>query len=117
MVTKLGKICRKLRIDRGEILYDMAIKLGVSSSFLSKVETGKKKPPIEWEEKIINEYGLIGQEYDLFKEAFFEAINYDSINISDMKPSDKELMLLFARRFDSLDKQAIKKYLESNGEE
>ena len=33
MITKFGKFCRKLRIDNGELLYDMADKLGVSSVF------------------------------------------------------------------------------------
>ena len=42
MANNFGKFCRKLRIDRGEILADMAKKLGVSSAFLSKVETGGK---------------------------------------------------------------------------
>ena len=38
MLTSLGKFLRKLRIDRGEILKDMADKLGVTVSFLSAVE-------------------------------------------------------------------------------
>ena len=58
MVNNFGKFCRKLRIDRSELLYDMAKKLGVSSAFLSKVENGKKKPPKEWRELIIDLYDL-----------------------------------------------------------
>lgn len=42
MITELGIFCRKLRIEYGERLSDMAQKLGVSSAFLSKVENGKK---------------------------------------------------------------------------
>jgi transcriptional regulator with XRE-family HTH domain len=45
MLTQLGIFLRKLRLDRGEILKDMAIKLNVSSSFLSAVENGKKRIP------------------------------------------------------------------------
>ena len=45
MVNSFGKFCRRLRIDRGELLADMANRLGVSSAFLSKVENGGKKPP------------------------------------------------------------------------
>lgn len=112
MITKFGKFCRKLRTDKGELLYDMATKLGVSPSFLSKVENGKKKPPIEWEEIIINEYGLSGTELEDFREAFFDAKNSESIDISRMAASDKELMLSFARQFDSIDKMAIKRLLE-----
>lgn len=36
MVNNFGKFCRKLRIDRGELLADMAKKLGVSSAFYLK---------------------------------------------------------------------------------
>ncbi len=117
MITKFGKFCRKLRIDKGELLYDMATKLGVSPSFLSKVENGKKKPPIEWEEIIINEYGLSGTELEDFREAFFDAKNSESIDISRMGASDKELMLSFARQFDSIDKIAIKRLLENKRED
>ena len=50
MLTNFGKFCRKLRIDKGELLYDMAQRLKVSSAFLSKVENGKAKPPEEWKQ-------------------------------------------------------------------
>ena len=45
MLTMLGKFLRKLRIDRNELLKDMAGKLDVTVSFLSSVENGKKKMP------------------------------------------------------------------------
>ena len=45
MLTSIGRFLRKLRIDQGEILKDMAEKLGVTVSFLSSVENGKKKCP------------------------------------------------------------------------
>ena len=43
MLTEFGKILRKLRIDRQELLRDMAKNLEVSSAYLSAVETGKRK--------------------------------------------------------------------------
>ena len=42
-VTKLGIALRKIRLDRQELLKNMADKLKVSSAFLSAVETGKKR--------------------------------------------------------------------------
>ena len=56
MLTELGKLLRKLRIDEGERLLDMAEKLGVTSSFLSAVEMGRKAPPRGIEEAIIETY-------------------------------------------------------------
>lgn len=117
MVTKFGKFCRKLRIEKGELLFDMAQKLGVSSAFLSKVENGKRKPPHNWKQIIVKEYALVDASLKEFEECFFDAINADSIDISSYVESDKELMLSFARKLDSLDKAAIRKMLESVKEE
>lgn len=116
MATKLGKFCRKLRIEKGELLYDMAQVLDVSSAFLSKVENGKKKPPAHWKQVIISEYKLSGNQLKEFEECFFDALNSDSIDISSYKESDRELMLSFARKFDTLDKSLIKRMLENKGE-
>lgn len=112
MVTTFGRFCRKLRIDKGEILFDMAEKLGVSTAFLSKVENGRRKPPVEWEEKIIDLYSISGDSENEFRECFYNAVNADSINIKNFNEEDKELMLSFARKLDSLDKDAIRKLLD-----
>lgn len=111
MITKFGKFCRKLRIDNGELLYDMADKLGVSSAFLSKVENGKKKPPMEWKKKICSNYTLTKEAQKELEEALYEAKNNDSIDISGYSLSDKELMWSFARKFDTLDKEMLKNFL------
>lgn len=114
MVTKLGAFCRELRSNNGELLYDMATLLGVSPSFLSMVEKGKKKPPVSWKEILISKYKLSGEMLEEFENAFFQATNSDSIDVSMMSSSDKELMLSFARKFNSLNKDAIRKLLDAD---
>ncbi|GMO51826.1 MAG: hypothetical protein Pg6C_16820 [Treponemataceae bacterium] len=57
-MTVFGHFIRRIRIDRGELLYDMARKLGVGPAYLSGVEFGKRKIPDGWEEKIARIYGL-----------------------------------------------------------
>ena len=42
MITEFGKELRKMRIDAGEVLKDMATKLGITSSYLSAIEVGKR---------------------------------------------------------------------------
>lgn len=116
MANKLFIFCRRLRLERGELLYDMAQKLGVSPAFLSKVENGKKKPPVQWKQIIISEYQLSGSRLEEFEECFFDAINADSIDISANEKSDKELMLSFARKFDTLDKEMIRRILDKEGD-
>ena len=61
-ITRFGKFCRKLRMERGELLYHMAQKLGASSSHLSMVEHGKRKLPTRWKQIIISEYNLSDKE-------------------------------------------------------
>lgn len=57
-LTEFGKFLRKLRIDNGELLKDMSIKLNVTPSFLSMVETGRRSVPKKWEEEIEKIYSL-----------------------------------------------------------
>lgn len=116
MVTELGKFLRKIRIDRDELLSNMAKTLGVSSSFLSLVETGKKKPPLHWEQKIIEYYNLQDKHLEEFTECFFEALNADKIDISYFEEADKKLLRSLVKKFDSLDKAAICKLLEEKEE-
>lgn len=116
MVNNFGKFCRKLRIDNDELLYDMAKKLGVSSAFLSKVENGKKKPPKDWEDLLIQKYDLNEMQIRELKKGIFEAQNYDSIDISGMSDNDRMMMLSFARKFNQLDKRKIKDLLRKDGD-
>ena len=60
MLSPIGKALRHLRLERDERLMDMADKLGVTSSFLSAVEMGRKVPPRDLAEKVIRSYGLVG---------------------------------------------------------
>lgn len=114
MLTSFGKFCRKIRIDNGKLLFDMAQQLGVSSAFLSKVENGKAKPPVGWENIIINEYNLSKEQIAELHESIYDARNSNVINISDMANDDRDMMLAFARRLNtmnSVDKEKIKKLL------
>lgn len=58
MLTEFGKAIRKIRLDKGEILKDMAKRLGVSSACMSAVENGRKNVPEKWIDQIIEFYQL-----------------------------------------------------------
>lgn len=58
MLTPFGREVRKLRIERGHLLKDMADGLGVSSAWLSAVETGRKSIPADLPGQIATYYGL-----------------------------------------------------------
>lgn len=84
MPTKLGIFLRKLRLDRCEILKEMATKLDVSSSFLSAVENGKKKMPDSWYDKIVNLYNLDKEKQDELMKAIEESQKSLVINIGGL---------------------------------
>lgn len=110
MVNNFGKFCRKLRIDNGELLAEMAKELGVSSAFLSKVENGGKKPPKDWREKIISLYQLSDEKISELDDCLFEAMNSDSIDISGYSVESKNMLLSFARKLDTMDDSKRKQF-------
>lgn len=110
MANNFGKFCRKLRIDRGELLADMAEKLGVSSAFLSKVENGGKKPPKEWRERIITFYQLDAPQIADLDKSLFEAMNYKSLDLSGYSEADRDILLSFARKLDTMDDSKRKQF-------
>ena len=72
MLTEFGKAIRKIRLDKGEILKDMAKRLGISSAFLSAVENGRKNVPEKWIDQIIEFYQLDEEGQKKLKQAYFE---------------------------------------------
>lgn len=107
MATPYGKAVRKLRIDVGVRLKDMADALGVKSAYLSAVESGRKRIT----DKLVND-----------TVAFFEGAgvkNAEGIrcklsnlveqsqpeykfDLNGKNDTDRELVVAFARRFSDL---------------
>ncbi len=107
MVTEFGKYCRKLRIDKGILLKDMAEKLEVTSAYLSAVENGKRNIPQAWFDKISSVYSLNGEQ----KKELSIVIEESNMRISDLfskvDREKQEIILTFARKCNSLDKETI----------
>ena len=95
MCTMLGDFTRRLRVENDELMSDMAEKLKVTVSFLSKVENGKSKPPKQWKQKISKAYTLNEQQMEELDESFFRAVNAESVDISEYGKYDRELILDF----------------------
>lgn len=111
MATAIGDYLRKLRLANGEVLKDMAEKLGVSSAFLSAVEHGKKKVPANWDEKLRGIYHLSDVEMEHFNKAIMESRDTIELNIKDSHPQNRELAISFARQFDSIDEETSKEIM------
>lgn len=109
MVTRFGKFCRNLRMDNGELLYDMANRLKVSSAFLSRVENGKAKPPVEWSSVIASEYKLDEEQRVELDKCINEA-RENVIRVDSLSRNDRDMMFAFARQLNGLDKEEKDKW-------
>ena len=89
---------RRLRIDRKVKLKTMAEELGVSSAFLSAVETGAKSIPLKLIDSIIEIYQLNKQQKD---ELIRAAGDSKSAYKIDVTPDSRELVAAFARKIES----------------
>lgn len=58
MATLFGKELRKIRIDCDERLLDMAKRLTKTAAFISAIETGRKSPPVGFEDSVAETYNL-----------------------------------------------------------
>jgi len=111
MANTLGKFLRKIRIDRDELLADMARNLGVSSAFLSQIENGGKKPPKDWENAFLAKYELNREQEQEFRDCVFDAVNSKSIDLSQYQQSDRDMMLSFARKLSTIDDEQKEKLM------
>jgi HTH-type transcriptional regulator, competence development regulator len=102
MLTLFGKFCRKLRIDNGELLKDMADKLDVTSSYLSAVENGKRNVPQEWVNKLKDLYSLSLDQYRELKQATEESQINNKVDLKGFNKEDKNLLMALARKIDGL---------------
>ena len=109
-MTEFGKICRKLRIDRGEILAEMAQKLGVSASFLSTVERGKKSIPKRWLENLSILYHLSTSESQELSQAISNSANVISFDMKNINNTQRDFLTILARKFDEIDEPSLIKW-------
>lgn len=119
-MTEIGKFLKKIRVDNGEVLLTMAEKLGVTPSFLSAVELGKKKMPYEWNLKIRSVYALTKAQEEELDDAIAKSEKAVMLDIEEVSPTAKKLAVSFARSFkDFTDEQldALKKLMNNEESE
>ena len=102
-VTSLGKILRKIRIDHNEVLQDMAEKLGVTASFLSAVENGKRNVPASWLDQLPSVYSLSEQSADALRQAARTQMKFVKLELDKANEKRDEVVFAFARKIEELD--------------
>jgi hypothetical protein len=105
MLTEIGKELRKLRIDLGERMLDMAANLKISPAFLSAVEVGRKTPPDGFAESVIQAYKLTGEAADKVIRSFDRSRENFKLTANSMFARDTAGLL--ARKFDSLSEEQL----------
>lgn len=120
MLTEFGKFVRKLRIDRSELLIEMAQKLQVTPAFLSAVEVGKKNVPSGWKDELVRLYNLNYDEEMKLINVIRDSVRQLKIDLYNKNENDRNLILSFARKLETMDnseKDTILKLLNKREEE
>lgn len=112
MLTPFGKFCRKLRIDRNEILKDMASKLGVTVSYLSAVEHGKRPIPNDWETSIPLLYQFDDIQRWELKESVIETEKLIAFNLNETGENNQVLLKALARKSEDISEEQLKKVFD-----
>lgn len=114
-MKKLGKLLKTIRIERGELLFDMAQRLHVSSAFLSAVENDKRSAPASWIDILTAEYNLSPIQQHELTEAVNESIKQVRLDVSSVSPNKRNCALAFARNFDDFTDDEIREILSVMG--
>ncbi|KAB4818066.1 helix-turn-helix transcriptional regulator [Bacteroides thetaiotaomicron] len=113
MLTEFGKALRIIRIGAQELLKDMADKLKVSSAYLSAVETGKRRIPSDWVDKIVEAYDLSTEKADELRQAADNSACDVRIPLNGMSDVKKEAVLTFARTLDGLSDEDLMRIMST----
>lgn len=107
MLTAFGKELRKLRIERGERIFDMAQKLGLSPSYVSAIERGDRAIPEDMIECIAGIYGLDSTTQKVFTEAKDASVKEVRLDLSELNANQRDLAFVLARKLNSFEEDKI----------
>lgn len=110
MLTSLGKELRKIRLDLGITLYDMAQTAKVSSAMLSSIETGKKAAPDNLIPRLAQSYGAIKERQAELQRLADQTKKEVRMALND-RDNATELAVAFARNFNQLSDTQIQKMM------
>lgn len=111
MLTPFGRFLRKLRIDNGELMKNMADRLKVTPSYLSAVEVGKKPVPASWLDILKSSYALS----DATQLRNLAELSKPEFRLEIPRGTDdlrRETAMTFARKVGELDHESLMKILD-----
>ena len=102
MLSEYGKTIRKIRIDKGLTMAQMANTLGVTSAFLSMIEQGKRNIPECLTQDIISHYELSNEQTAELQKAEHLSRNSIEIKLSEIDLDKKALVLSLAKNLKNI---------------
>ena len=116
MLTNFGKLLRKLRIDHVLTLGGLGELTGVSAAFISSMETGKRAVPASFLENLAGKLHLAAETNGELSRAAAQQAKKATLNLVNKSDKAKELAVAFARRFESMSDEEVRKLLGNTGE-
>lgn len=113
MTITLGKELKKLRIDLGITLMEMAKTIEVSSAFLSAVETGRKRVPDNFLDTLAHKYEDVANQRSKFDVLINQARKEVRMPVQNYE--EAELATALARRFTHLTAEQKEKLMSIVG--
>ncbi len=110
MMTNLGKELRKLRIELGLKMHDMATAIGISDAMLSSIETGKKPAPDYMIERLAAVYDVIRDNRSHFSSLAAQTQKTVRIDL-DERADASALAVAFARNYPRLSSDDIRQMM------
>ncbi len=107
MATNYGKVLRKIRVDRDELLKDMAGKIGITSAYLSSIENGKRQIPTGLTRAIAEKYELNHETIKKLEEAEDNTRTSIQFDFTDANENQKTTVLKLARQFSDLSDEQL----------
>lgn len=111
-MTELATILKKVRLECGQVLKNMADVLSVTSSYLSAVENGKRPMPEEWLKTLKEAYNLDNNTMEKVKKAADDLKTTIKMNLENTTHTKKEAAVVFARSFEEMDDQTAKSIIK-----
>lgn len=112
MLTEFGKFLRVLRMERGELLKNMAENLRISSAYLSSIEMGNREIPKSLPQDLIQKYNLTEEEQIEMQRTISESTKNIDISLVNTTSLQKEAALVFARNLEKMNDASIEVFLD-----
>ena len=97
MLTEFGKLLRIIRINSGDTSRDMAKKLGLSASYLSAIEGGKRNIPTDMEKMLSKSYPLSKIDIEKLRSAMLSSSDSVKINLTDFAEMKQRVIMAIAQ--------------------